>query len=170
MATFTFNGHEYKDTGKYFFEDGKRISAKAYNAVVEEAVQAKKEAKANKETKPAKPAKSTESKETKVRKPRKKKDVAFEHGEYTLTAKQVSFLRHLAEMVEFAESMWIDEIVDGIGGEFSGKPMTVGAMVSTICEKNLAFRAKEKRERKTCTYIEFNENGIAVLTAMGLRK
>lgn len=158
MASFNFDGHTYSDTNGRFFCDGKRISAKVYSDAVESAVAAKKAAKAS------------EPKEKKPRAPRKPKDIAFEHGAFTLTSKQVDFIKHLFDMMDsLTDSVWTDEVVEEIGGQFESKPMTVGAMFSTICEKGLGTRGKEKRERKTCTYFAFTAEGIEVVEAMGIK-
>lgn len=58
-----------------------------------------------------------------------------------LTAKQVDFIRHLPDTAFWESGVdstpWIDCLCDDIGGQFEGKPMTVGAMVSTLREKGL---------------------------------
>lgn len=115
-----------------------------------------------------------------ARKPRKSKDVAFEHEGATLTAKQADFLRELSEagqdgVLGDAESgWWTDCITDGIGGQFAGKPMAVGAMISTLCEKGLGTRSKEQRETakgrtKKVTSFCLTDKGREVWAAMGLR-
>lgn len=115
-----------------------------------------------------------------ARKPRRSKDVAFEHEGATLTAKQADFLRELSEagqdgVLGDAESgWWTDCITDGIGGQFAGKPMAVGAMISTLCEKGLGTRSKEQRETakgrtKKVTSFCLTDKGREVWEAMGLR-
>lgn len=86
---------------------------------------------------------------------RRPKDVAAEfettEGAVTLTAKQVDFLREVAKLGEDdllgdpVNGLWCDVLCDAIGGQFAGKPMTVGAMISTLCEKGLGERSKEDR-------------------------
>ena len=114
-----------------------------------------------------------------ARKARRSKDVAFEHEGATLTAKQADFLRELEAMGEdalgnFLAGWWTDCICDGIGGQFAGKPMAVGAMISTLCEKGLGTRSKEQRETdkgrtKKVTSFCLTDKGREVWAAMGLR-
>ena len=115
-----------------------------------------------------------------ARKPRKSKDVAFEHEGVTLTAKQADFLRELdaagqdGVLGDAETGWWTDCITDGIGGQFAGKPMAVGAMISTLCEKGLGTRSKEQRETakgrtKKVTSFCLTDKGREVWAAMGLR-
>lgn len=114
-----------------------------------------------------------------ARKARKSKDVAFEHEGVTLTAKQADFLRELEAAGEsalgnFLAGWWTDCICDEIGGQFAGKPMAVGAMISTLCEKGLGTRSKEQRETakgrtKKVTSFCLTDKGREVWAAMGLR-
>lgn len=114
-----------------------------------------------------------------ARKARKSKDVAFEHEGVTLTAKQADFLRELEAAGEdvlgnFLAGWWTDCICDEIGGQFAGKPMAVGAMISTLCEKGLGTRSKESREQgsgraKKVTSFCLTDKGRDVWHAMGLR-
>lgn len=114
------------------------------------------------------------------RKPRKSRDVAFEHEGITLTAKQADFLRELCAagqdgVLGNAETgWWTDCITDGIGGQFAGSPMTVGAMISTLCEKGLGTRSKESRDQdngrtKKVTSFCLTDKGREVWDAMGLK-
>lgn len=87
------------------------------------------------------------AKKAKAKKKRKSKDVAYRMvdeatGEtrLTLTAKQVDFLHEASKTLAwegFDHPTCIDMMVDEIGGQFAGKPMTVGAMISTLREKGL---------------------------------
>ena len=115
---------------------------------------------------------------------RRPKDVAAEfettEGAVTLTAKQVDFLREVAQLGEddllgsLVTGCWCDVLCDAIGGQFTGKPMTVGAMLSTLCEKGLGERSKEERETdkgrtERVTSFCLTDLGRQVWTAMGLR-
>lgn len=115
---------------------------------------------------------------------RRPKDVAGEfetsEGAVTLTAKQLDFLREVAQLGEddllgsFVTGCWCDVLCDAIGGQFTGKPMTVGAMLSTLCEKGLGERSKEERETdkgrtERVTSFCLTDLGRQVWTAMGLR-
>ena len=111
-------------------------------------------------------------------KPRKRipKSVGYRktHGEteVILTEKQVDFLKHLPDTCFWEEgtnsAVWIDCLCDEIGGQFAGKPMTVGAMVSTLCEKNLGYRIKTKVNNKKCTGFALTELGKQVAEDLGL--
>ena len=115
---------------------------------------------------------------------RRPKDVAAEfettEGAVTLTAKQVDFLREVAQLGEddllgsLVTGCWCDVLCDAIGGQFAGKPMAVGAMLSTLCEKGLGERSKEERETdkgrtERVTSFCLTDLGRQVWTAMGLR-
>lgn len=102
--------------------------------------------------------------EKKIRRERKakaaRKNAAFTYtvnGEVivTLTEKQVDFVKHLPDTCFWEDGLdsciWVDCLCDDIGGQFAGKPMTVGAMVSTLCEKGLAVRSKNRVNGKKCT-------------------
>lgn len=89
-----------------------------------------------------------------------------------LTAKQVDFIHHLPDTYFWENGLdsciWIDCLCDDIKGQFAGKPMTVGAMVSTLCEKGLGARAKNRVNGKKCTSFELTELGKLVAAALGL--
>lgn len=107
-----------------------------------------------------------------ARKPRKSKDIAYEGHGKTLTAKQVDFIRHLSDSCFWEHglesTLWTDVLCDEIGGQFAGKPMTVGAMISTLCEKGLAERAKGKVNNRTATYMVLTELGKKIAETLGL--
>ena len=97
--------------------------------------------------------------------------MAFRHQDITLTQKQVNFI-HEAQQTNFYEhgvqsTLWCDVLVDEIGGEFAGKPMTVGAMISTLKEKGLVYVAIEKINNKKAKYFGFTELGQMVLEELG---
>lgn len=104
-----------------------------------------------------------EIEERRAKKVRRSKDVAYEDGETTLTAKQVDFIRHLPD-TEFWEHgvdscIWVDCLCEDIKGQFEDKPMTVGAMVSTLCEKGLGIRVRQKVNGRTATSFELTTKG-----------
>lgn len=121
---------------------------------------ARKEKKAKEEAKKA------------VRKPRKSKDVAYEGHGVTLTAKQVDFIHHLPDTcfweMGIDSVIWCDVLVDDIKGQFAEKPMTVGAMISTLCEKKLGFRLTQRREGRKCTSFSLTELGKEIAKELGL--
>lgn len=113
-----------------------------------------------------------------TRKPRRSKDIAYEGHGVTLTAKQVDFIHHLSDSCFWEHglesALWTDILCDEIGGQFAGKPMTVGAMISTLCEKDLAERAKDSitdmstgRTRKA-TYMVLTDLGKEIAKELGL--
>ena len=120
-------------------------------------------------------------KQKKVRKERKAK--AAKKNAYhasavvpgvTLTEKQVDFILHLSDS-NFWENgldsiLWVDVLCDEIGGQFSGKPMTVGAMISTLCEKGLGTRSTERRGARggKVTSFALTEMGKQVAAELGL--
>lgn len=113
-----------------------------------------------------------EKKAKKTSKPRRSKDIAYEGNGVTLTAKQVDFLNHLPD-TDFWEKgldscVWVDILCDQIEGQFAGKPMTVGAMVSTLCEKGLGVRGKEKMNGHKATFFSLTELGQKVAGELGL--
>lgn len=105
-----------------------------------------------------------------------KKDVTFSmdlaSGVLTLTAKQSDFLLRLSMMDVWdsrENGIYTEDICDQIGGQFKGKPMTVGAMISTLCEKGIAIRTKVKREKRTSTVMTFTDIGNTAIDELGLR-
>lgn len=115
----------------------------------------------------------------KQKKPRKSKDIAYEGHGVTLTTKQVDFIQHLSDSDFWTDDgvdsrLWTEILCDQIGGQFEEKPMTVGAMISTLCEKGLAIRGKgqlasiaSERTRKA-TYFELTELGKKIAKGLGL--
>lgn len=108
---------------------------------------------------------------------RAKKNAAFrmdvDGTEITLTAKQVDFIKHLPDTCFWENGIdsiiWVDCLCDDIGGQFEGKPMTVGAMISTICEKGLGSRGTDRRNGRKCTCFALTETGKVVAKKLGLR-
>lgn len=134
--TAVIDGHEYVHdwAGRAYYRDGERITRAQFEAETGGDPEAAKGLTTRK---------------------RRPKDVAGEfettEGTVTLTAKQLDFLREVAKLGEddllgsFEGGCWCDILCDAIGGQFAGKPMTVGAMLSTLCEKGLGERTKEDR-------------------------
>lgn len=112
----------------------------------------------------------------KKKRTRKSKDIAFavtvDGVEITLTAKQVDFIRHLPDTCFWEHGLdsavWTDVLADEIGGQFAGKPMTTGAMISTICEKGLANRGTSRVNDRKATFMELTELGKKVAAELGL--
>ena len=175
----------------------KRISEVAYNKAFEEYIKAgednadrdewdaEKEIEARKDAEERKDREAEDSfngkkpeepKTKKAAKPRKSKDVAFEMdtiiGNVTLTAKQVDFIHHLPDTCFWEHGLdstpWCDVLADEIGGQFANKPMTVGAMISTLREKHLISVGQDKINGRKCKYFELTEVGKAVAKRLGL--
>jgi chemotaxis protein histidine kinase CheA len=138
--------------------------------------------KGKKKAKKEKTSKKDQSK-AETKKTRKSKDIAHEHkdGEVTitLTAKQVDFVLHLSDSCFWEQGLdsvlWCDVLVDEIGGQFEGKPMTIGAMISTLCEKGLGIRTKDRltdattgKSRKSTTF-QLTEKGKEIAKELGLK-
>ena len=101
---------------------------------------------------------------------RRSKDIAFEGHGVTLTAKQVKFIKRMPED-DFYEhgldsALWIDVFCDTVADEFNA--MSVGAMVSTLREKNLISVSAEKVNGKKAKYMAFTELGKQVAKELGL--
>lgn len=134
---------------------------------IEAAVEATEESQTTEETKQIAKEFAPKKKRT-----RKSKDIAYDGNDITLTAKQVDFIRHLPD-THFWENgldscIWVDCLCDDIGGQFEGKPMTVGAMISTLCEKGLGARTKEKVNNRTATSFKLTPTGKVVASKLGL--
>lgn len=121
---------------------------------------------------------NVQNEQKKARKARKSKDIAYGGHGKTLTAKQVDFILHLSDTCFWENGLestpWIDVLCDEIGGQFANKPMTVGAMVSTLCEKGLGYRATDSltdmatgRSHKA-TYFALTDLGKEIAKELGL--
>lgn len=116
------------------------------------------------------------TKKAKKKAKKAKKTAAFaatvDGTEITLTAKQVDFIRHLPDTNFWERGLdsciWVDCLCDDIGGQFEGKPMTVGAMISTICEKGLGTRGTERRDGRKCISFALTALGKVVAAELGL--
>lgn len=108
--------------------------------------------------------------------PRKSKDIAHTatigNKTITLTAKQVDFIHHIPDTCFYENGLestpWCDVLTDEIGGQFAGKPMTVGAMISTLREKGLIEVGVERVNGKKAKYFAFTEIGKEIAKRLGL--
>lgn len=127
------------------------------------------------------PAPASDAKKTpkKAKKNTRKKKVQvggfeFQEGEIhlILTPKQVDFLKHLSDSPFWQNgvqsTLWIDDLCDEITGQFEGKPMTVGAMVSTLREKGILAVALGRLENKKAKYVELTDFGQRIATRIGI--
>ena len=115
---------------------------------------------------PEKPEKSTK------KRTRKSKDIAHESNGVTLTAKQVDFMKHLPDTCFWENGLdseiWVDCLCDDIGGQFKDKPMTVGAMISTLCEKGIGTRGVSKVNGHKATAFKLTEIGKVIAAELGI--
>ena len=112
-----------------------------------------------------------------MKKTRRSKDVAFEYCPngtdiITLTAKQVEFMAEMTK-TSFWENgldsaLWCDILADEIGGQFAGKPMVVGAMISTLREKNLINVSKDDSRKGHPKFMVLTDMGKQVAKELGL--
>lgn len=117
-------------------------------------------------------------KEKKAAKPRRSKDIAWAGDginaphTLTLTTKQVDFIRHLSDTCFWENGLdsniWVDVLCEEIGGQFAEKPMTVGAMISTLCEKGLGSRCRDTSRKGKPIAFSFTELGKKVAGELGL--
>lgn len=196
IIEITVDGIKYTQTrpGYYFkkTEEGQRripkseweLAFEKYTEDTADEWDAESEIAERKEVEEAKDRETEDSfndkKQTKkAAKPRKSKDIAHSYWYedtntvVTLTAKQVDFMRHLPD-TNFWENgldsqIWCDVLADEIGGQFAGKPMTVGAMISTLREKNLIYVGVDKVNGKKAKFFGFTELGKEVAKELGLK-
>lgn len=117
-----------------------------------------------------------ETKKTK-KSSRSKKNAAYKKQfgevEITLTEKQVDFFHHVQDTCFWEQGLdstpWIDILCDEIGGQFEGKPMTVGAMVSTLREKNLLTVGVQRVNGRKAKFFELTDLGKEVAADLGLK-
>ena len=164
---YCYVSYEYSESGNIHRIGKAEFEAKYAQFQMESAIEATEESQTTEETQQI--AKEFAPKKKRIR---KSKDIAYEGHEVTLTAKQVDFIRHLPD-TNFWENgldstVWTDVLADEIGGQFEGKPMTTGAMISTICEKGLANRATDRVNGRKATFMVLTELGKMVAAELGL--
>lgn len=163
---YCYVSYEYSESGKVHHIGKAEFEAKYAQFQVESAIEAVEESETTEETKQI--AKEFAPK----KRTRKSKDIAYDGNGITLTAKQVDFIRHLPD-THFWENgldscIWVDCLCDDIGGQFEGKPMTTGAMISTLCEKGLGVRDKERVNKRNCTSFRLTGLGKVIAAELGL--
>lgn len=140
---------------------------------IEDEVKARKEAEEKKDRE----TEDNFNKTKKASKPRRSKDVAFEMdtliGHVTLTAKQVDFIKHLPDTSFWEQGLesapWCDVLAEEIGGQFAGKPMTVGAMISTLREKGLVLVGRDTSRQGKPKFMQLTTVGQVIAEKLGLR-
>lgn len=97
----------------------------------------------------------------------------FGEVEIILTEKQVDFFHHMQDTCFWEQGLdstpWIDILCDEIGGQFENKPMTVGAMVSTLREKGLLTVGVQRVNGRKAKYFALTDLGKKVVTELGLK-
>lgn len=166
-----------KTTEKIELEDDTNAIAEYSAEMAQE--EAKEDTEDTQNTEAPVPASNAKKTPKKAKKNTRKKKVQvggfeFQEGEVhlILTPKQVDFLEHLSDSTFWQNgvqsTLWIDILCDEITGQFEGKPMTVGAMVSTLREKGILAVAVGRLENKKAKYVELTDFGQRVATELGL--
>lgn len=153
----------------YVEESGLEEQVDKWTAEIDEAreAQAREQAESDKM---AEDAINGKNKPAKVRKPRRSKDIAYEYKGITLTAKQVAFIKAMP-IDDFYEhgldsTLWIDCFCDTVADMFN--PMAVGAMVSTLREKELIYVNVDRINGKKCKYFGLTPLGKKIAKELGL--
>ena len=170
MDKFTLNGTTYSqnDAGTHFYkkEEGGKKQRIKYEEF-ERAFDAYWAAQGVTD-----PVDEEQEKEVKKTKKRRSKDIAFELDGVTLTTKQVDFIRHLPDTSFWEDgidsALWVDVLTEEIGGQFAGKPMTVGAMISTLREKKLVEVGIEASRKGKPKFMTFTDLGKEFAKKLGL--
>lgn len=177
VIDFELNGIKYTTTRPNYYykkQDGKqvRIPKAEFDEAWEQAGMAEQQAREEKQAKSDKQAEQAVNKEKKQAKPRRSKDIAYEGHGVTLTAKQVDFINHMPDTCFYEHGLdsllWCDVLAEEIGGQFADKPMTVGAMISTLREKSVIFVARDIEREGKPKYIGFTELGKNIAKDLGL--
>lgn len=185
ITTFEIDSRIYTTNGNgyyYMTINGNKTRIKkaefdeAYNEFVQESIRETEESIATEEALQVVEEMKAQEKPKKSPKKRTPKNIGyrntFDNHEVILTEKQVDFIHHLPDTCFWEHGLdsaiWIDCLCDEIEGQFAGKPMTVGAMVSTLCEKGIGIRGKEKVNGKKCTSFALTELGKLVAKDLGL--
>ena len=97
----------------------------------------------------------------------------FGEVEITLSEKQIDFFRHMQDTCFWENgldsTLWIDVLCDEIGGQFEGKPMTVGAMVSTLREKDLLIVGVQRVNGRKAKFLALTDLGKKVTAELELK-
>lgn len=164
---YCYVSYEYSESGKVHRIGKTEFETKYAQFQMESAIEATEESRTTEETQQI--AKEFAPKKKRIR---KSKDIAYDGNDITLTAKQVDFIRHLPDTCFWERgldsALWTDVLADEIGGQFAGKPMTTGAMISTICEKGLANRSTDRVNGRKATFMVLTELGKKVAVELGL--
>ena len=175
---YTTNGNGYY----YMTINGNKSRIKkaefdeAYDEFVQETTREAEESLATEEALEVVAEIEAQEKPKKKAKKRTPKNIGYRNTfgevEVILTEKQVDFINHLPDTCFWENGLdsviWVDCLCDDIGGQFAGKPMTVGAMISTLCEKGIGSRGKDRVNGRKCTSFGLTELGKLVAEDLGL--
>lgn len=116
----------------------------------------------------------TKSTTTKSRKKRTPKSVAYKNEklDITLTEKQLDFCRHMPDTCFWEKGLdstpWVDVLCDEIGGQFADKPMTIGAMVSTLREKGVIGVDTDTVNGRKAKYLYLTKEGKEIFKDLNI--
>lgn len=114
----------------------------------------------------------TEEPTSTVKKSKKKKSKGDAFDGIEITKLQQEFIKHLPDTCFWEDgldsSVWIDVLCDEIGGEFAGKPMRVGAMVSTLREKGVLYTGISRVNGKNGKWLTLTDVGKKIAKQLGL--
>ena len=102
------------------------------------------------------------------------KNVAYRNDdlEVTMTEKQLDFCKHLPDTcfweLGLESAPWIDVLCDEIGGQFAGKPMTIGAMVSTLREKGIINVSRDESRQGKPKFLTLTDLGKKIFTELNI--
>lgn len=103
-------------------------------------------------------------------KPKHPKSVKYSSAGLTLTDKQVDFLKRLPALSEWQDgkgAISVSCLSNEIGGQFQGRPMAIGAMITTLQNKNVLSTWKDRNQDGTeIRFIRLQEFGLKVLNEL----
>ena len=184
--TQTAKGYCSKSTGTFDKKGqelsrriGKHIWEQAFEEYTEQANDEAEQAEWDAEMEARKQEQGQKDRETEAefnkkaeKRTRKSKDIAHESNGVTITAKQADFIKHLPDSSFWGNgldsALWCDILADEIGGQFAGKPMAVGAMISTLREKGLVSVGKDLDRKGKPKFMVLTEIGKQVAKELGL--
>lgn len=114
--------------------------------------------------------KKVEKKAKKAKKAKKNAAFVATVADVTLTQKQVDFLNRIPaaeEFVQGAESTFYTDLYCDTVADIMNA-MVVGAIISTLREKNLIYIGQGKVNGKKCKYFGFTDLGKAIIKELGL--
>ncbi len=172
MTTFTINNIDYiqNENGYcYMVENGKksRISKTIFDEALEQYIAQQVE---DIEVQGAKAEQKKPAKKSKKSKKNAAYEIEIDGEKITLTEKQKIFFETLPNDNFFdhgvESALWTDIYCDTLADIMDA--MVVGAVISTLREKDLIYVEQGRVNGKKCKYFGFTELGKAILKEMGL--